>query len=370
MKKLKFIELNYYSHRDINDPEMVIQKHKPSNLFAHELRKEADVILVKHLTTEAATENEGIRYRFFRRSNSFWQIPSATHRFIASEKPDIVLVQGFIFPLQVMALRKAVGKGCRILLQHHGEIPFKRKKIFQRMADKCIDGYLFSAAALALPWISSGIIKTERKCFELPSASTTFCKKDKTLCRIETGMKEGIHFLWAGRLNTNKDPLTVLKAFEKYLKTQPSATLHMIFQENDLLEEIKLAINNSPVLKEAVRLIGYVPHHQVETWYNAADYIISASHHEGGSYVLMEAMACGCVPVVSNIPSSLKITDNGGCGYFFEKGNSESLLAVLNRLSNEDHAVKSKACVNHFEKEMSAGAIAEKLIAIYNGLQF
>lgn len=314
------------------------------------------------------TENN-IHYHFFHRRNSFWQIPRATHRFIASEEPDIVLVQGFIFPLQVMALRKLLGRKTVILLQHHGEVPYKRKRIFQRVADKSINGYLFSAVDLALPWIEKGIIKDRAKCFELPPASTTFLKKDENRCRKFTGMKAGINFLWAGRLNANKDPLTVLLAFEKYFAFNPDASLSMIYQETDLLEEVKHSIEKSNVLKEKVRLIGYVEYSEMETWYNAADYIISASHHEGGSYVLMEAMACGCVPVVSNIPASLKAIDHGRLGYSFEKGNHESLYTVLASLNSTELPEKAKACVEYFQQEMSASAIADKLLSIYTQLQ-
>ncbi|MFN8290124.1 MAG: glycosyltransferase family 4 protein [Chitinophagaceae bacterium] len=369
MKKIKFIEINYHFHGEYSSPEAVIQKHRPSNLFAGELKEKAEVILVKHMNHQGEYIENGIRYPFFKRRNSFWQIPAATHRFIAGEKPDLLLVQGFIFPLQVMALRRAAGRNCILLLQHHGEVPFRKKRLFQRMADKSVTGYLFTAAGMASPWVRSGIIKDTGKCFEMPPASTTFSRKDKSLCREITGMQKGISFLWAGRLNANKDPLTVLRAFENYFQQVPDARLYMIFQENDLLEQVSNMIRASALLSGRVILAGKKSHSEMETWYNAADYLISASHHEGGSYVIMEAMACGCIPIVSNIPASLKFTGNGCTGYSFEKGNAESLLSVLSSLSPCELPERSQACSKYFHEELSPSAVADKMMALFTRLQ-
>src|SRR6185436_10998463 len=116
------------------------------------------------------------------------------------------------------------------------------------------------------------------------------------------GMTGNKNFLFVGRLNKNKDPMTVLKGFEKYLATEPFAKLHMIFSVDDLLPELNAFIDQSPALSKAVVLKGFVPNDELAYWYSAADFYISASHSEGGSYALMEAMACGCIPILTAIP--------------------------------------------------------------------
>ena len=37
--------------------------------------------------------------------------------------------------------------------------------------------------------------------------------------------------------------------------------------------------------------------------YSAADLFVVGSHHQGSGYALMEACACGAVPVVTAIPT-------------------------------------------------------------------
>lgn len=368
MKKIKFIEINYHFHRELNTPDAVIAKHLPSNLFAEKLSKTASVTLIKHLAYEGVCDRNAIRYRFFKGRNSFWQIPFFTHRFIRKEKPDIVLVQGFIYPLQMMTLRLAVGKSCKIVLQHRAEVPFKRKKIFQQWADKFVNAYFFTAIEQADEWISAGVINDKRKCFEIPAASTGFSKRDKSFCRGKLAISNEQMFLWAGRLNANKDPLTVLAAFEKYVGSGQNAKLYMIYQEDDILKEVTEKINASAQLKNNVILIGKVVYEEMETWYSAADYIISASHREGGSYVLMEAMACGCVPIVTTIPASMKMIDNGNAGFFFEPGNSDALYEILLSLK-EKHKKISASAMNLFTQEMSPEAIAQKMNQVFKQLK-
>jgi len=268
-----------------------------------------------------------------------------------------------------MWLRKKLGLRCKIILQHQGEIPFRRKKIFQRMTDKVVDGYLFSSMGIAEEWCRADVIKDISKCFEIPPASFHFKKQNKQECRLKTEMTAPVNFLWAGRLNANKDPLTVLEGFDKYFAVQQSAKLYMIYQESDLLEAVKEKTNASRYLKERVVLVGKIEHAKMETWYNAADYIVSGSHHEGGSYALMEAMACGCVPVVTDIPASLKTIDGGRLGHVFEKGNSQGLFKILSSLDFVELPEKSAACIDYFSREMSPAAIADKMLKIFEALQ-
>lgn len=349
---------------DLDDPEAVIEKHFQPNLYATALRNEAEIVLVKHLRYNGETEREGVCYRFFERPNRFWNLAGPALRFIAAEKPDIVLVRGFIFPLQVMALRRKLGPAPVILLQHQADHPFRRKKILQQWADRSVNGYLFSATEMAAPWLKACIIRNPGKCFVCPAASTLFEQKNKAQARMITGMGPGRQFLWVGRLNSNKDPLTVLAAFEKYFENRPDEKLYMIYQEADLLEEVQNRISRHPLLLRQVVLLGKKDHAEIETWLNAADYFISASHYEGGSFAIMEAMACAAVPVVSNIPPSLQAVQEGKLGYVFEKGNSGDLYRVLCAIDSNELPGRSAACRRFFENEMSPMAIASRLLQI------
>lgn len=365
---MKFIEINYYYHGEFSDPEEAIRLHGSSNLFVAALLPAVEPVLVKHIDHQGEYDRERIRYVFFRAKNKFTHIPFRTHRFIDKERPAMVLVQGLIFPLQVIALRMKLGRRCIILLQHHGEVPFRRKRFFQRIADRCVNGYLFTSLGNTGEWRTANIIRDGDKCFEMPSSSTQFSKSDKALSKERRGMRGNFNFLWVGRLNTNKDPSTVIAAFARYAAINTSARLYMIFQEDELLDTLVKEKRNDPLLNERLVLLGRLDHAELEDWYNAADYFISGSHREGGSYALTEAMACGCIPIVTDIPASMKAIDSGKAGYYYPPGDRAALFNLLAGLREEDQHRRAMIALQHFRDELSPEAIAKKLLAVYRTL--
>jgi glycosyltransferase involved in cell wall biosynthesis len=147
------------------------------------------------------------------------------HRLIKSHRPDVIFVNGLIFPLQIIQLRLKVGKGVKIIVLHRAEkLSTGVKKYLQKMADRCIDAYLFSSVDFGKQWLQNGIIKDNRKIHEVMQASSRFHPQDKTIARSVLHVKGSPVYLWVGRLDTNKDPLTVVTAFIQYLKLEPLAT--------------------------------------------------------------------------------------------------------------------------------------------------
>jgi len=359
---IKLVELNYHCHTEYTRPEQVIAKHALSSGFIHFIKDKVELVLVKHLNYAGEARIENIHYRFFRSRNKFCYIPFKTHRFIKNERPDVILVQGFVFVLQVMFLRWKLGKDCVILVQHHGEKPFTGLKGFlQRRADACIDGYLFTSLDNATEWMNKKIITSRDKCYEVLSASSGFSLRDKAVCKTKLNMAGENNFLWGGRLNRNKDPITVIKAFEKYLDVNRLARLYMIYQTEELVTDIKTHIAGSEVLKNAVYLIGNIENRELEYWYNAADLYISGSHSEGSGYALVEAMACGCIPVVTAIPSFKKITCEGKYGILFEPGNADDLYNKLIDTNTLDKETYSRMVHAHAEENLSYKAVADQI---------
>ncbi len=53
-------------------------------------------------------------------------------------------------------------------------------------------------------------------------------------------------------------------------------------------------------------------------YYNSADYFVLGSHYEGSGFSLVEAMSCGVIPIVTDIPSFRMMTNNGKIGTLME----------------------------------------------------
>ena len=361
---IKLIDVNYHTHSNISNPEEVLELQKASIGFVDFIKEKLSIQLIKHSNYEGEKCINGVKYVFFKSRNKFLHIPFKTHRYIQKQKPDIILIQGLIFPLQLIALKLILPKKTKIIVQHHGERPFSSiKKFFQKIADHFIDTYLFTSIENSNEWIDKKIIQNKKKCSELLEASTFFTLKDKLECRHLLSFKGNQNFLWVGRLNKGKDPITVINAFEKYVAIYPKAGLFMIFQTEELLPVIKEKLEENGHLKKAVILKGRVSHGELVRWYNAADFFISASHKEGSGYALIEAMSCGCIPVVTEIPSFKKITADGKFGFLFEPGNSESLSNILLKLNSIEKAAFSNSIISHFNNSLSFQSIADNLFS-------
>lgn len=363
---MKIVNIVYHHHAEFNNPEEVIKKHAPSNGFIDFMPAQIKPVLVKHAAFEGAIKKVNTDFAFFRGSNKSWYIPFKTHKYISRLQPDIVMVEGLVFPLQIIALKFILGKKTHILAQHHGELPAKGlKKILQRLADRYISAYLFTSLDNATPWINAGIISATDKCKSLLEASTWLKPSEKKQSRMDLGLEEDkIIYLWVGRLDENKDPVTALHGFEKFAANESKARLYMIYQQESLLKSIEQIIAESEILGHTVKLVGKIPHEQLSTWYSAADFYIAASHREGSGYALLEAMACGCFPVVSNIPTFKKITGYGKAGILFRKADANALaLALEQSIAFKNDSLRQKV-IRHFEEELSFKKIADDLYLI------
>ncbi|QEC80050.1 glycosyltransferase family 4 protein [Mucilaginibacter ginsenosidivorax] len=366
---IKLVDLVYYSHLNYTRPQDVAEKHGPALAFAPYLNNKLDFTFVKHSTFEQHVVMDGVPYYFFKGKNRFWSITIKTHRFIKKLKPDIVMVQGLVFPLQVMFLRLFCGKKFKLIIQHHGELPSGGLKgRLQKMGCNMTDAFLFTSAGNADAWKQKGIIKPDARIFELLEASTAFKPIDKELAKKRTRITGDANFIWVSHLNKNKDPLTVLKGFRDYLPANPGAKLYMIYQSEALLSDIEELITSSAQLRDAVILVGEVANNDLPYWFSAADFYISGSHKEGSGYALLEAMACGCIPIVTSIPSYQKITVNGQYGFLYPAGDADALGQILNALEGTDWKKLSAAVLNHFNKKLSFKTIADDLVDICHRL--
>jgi glycosyltransferase involved in cell wall biosynthesis len=362
---IKVVDLTYYAHAEFDRPEQVWDRHREALGFISFIRPPLHLEVIKHLNYEGSAYRDGVKFSFFRKKNRFWSIPFKTHRYLARLQPDLVLVQGLIFPLQVLFLRLALGSQLKIVVQHHGEKPYKGiKALFQKLADRYIHVYLFTSSGNALPFIQSNIISSISKCYEVLEASTYLQAQDKAAARKKLAINGNYNFLWVGRLNANKDPLTLVQAFGEYLQVNEQARLYLVYQEESLLPAIKEYMAQYPALQRALVLVGRVTREQLASWYSAVDYYVSASHREGSGYALLEAMACGCVPIVTDIPPFRKITDGGKYGHLYRAGAPGELLACLLSLPTQQSETLSAALRQHFERELSFRAIAHQLTAL------
>ena len=96
---------------------------------------------------------------------------------------------------------------------------------------------------------------------------------------------------------------------------------------------------------ERVLLPGQVSQADLPRYYQMADLYISASHIDGSSVSLMEALACGRPVLVSDIPGNREWVEPGANGWWFKDGDVDDLAKkiLLASEQRQDLIAMSKA---------------------------
>jgi glycosyltransferase involved in cell wall biosynthesis len=125
----------------------------------------------------------------------------------------------------------------------------------------------------------------------------------------------------------------VVKAFGKAARRIPELRL-ILLGGGSLAGQIRqLVLENG--LGERVFLGGQVKYTDLPGYYQAADLYLSASHSDGSSVSLMEALASGLPALVSDIPGNKEWITTGCEGWLFADGDAEGLAQVIIQAYNQ-----------------------------------
>jgi len=273
----------------------------------------------------------------------------------------VVIVHGLISPLRIVMLRAVLGRNARIIGQHHAERPLRYfRALFQRWADRCINAYLFTSTDLAKDWKRKGLIRNLEKVKEVMEASSPFYSIDMDEARKLTGVQGSTTFIWVGGLELRKNPALALRSFANFLRTKPEARLYVIYQSAELLHEVEeLAAAHTNI-----SLVGQVPNDDLLYWYNSVHYVISSSFYEGSGIAVCEAMSCGCIPILTDIPSFRMMTGLGKVGVLYEPGSEKGLVDALYKVLTLNAAMEKENVLQQFKNVLSNEAIARNTMNI------
>jgi glycosyltransferase involved in cell wall biosynthesis len=337
----------------------------------------ASVSVVQRFRSAAQVDRDGIRYQFVADTQPPWLstagAPPAFVEAIAAQSPDLVHVNGLIFPGLVAAIRQRLGAHPAIVVQHHGgEFPvrgsglvgmFDRRRWRNGLA--AADAVSFTAIEQAEPWRQAGVIGSQ-KIIAIIEASTTMREVARDRTRLAIGVNATPVILWVGRLTSNKDPISVLDGIERALPQLPSARVVMVFGDDTLLHSVEQRVRDSALLSAQVTLAGRVSHEEMPNYYAAADIFVSGSHSEGSGYALIEAMSAGVVPVVTEIPSFVAIT--GAHGWRWAPGDGNGCRDALLQACRSNLVAERASIKSHFDRELSWHAIGAKTLAAYQAI--
>ena len=322
-----------------------------------EMAKDNIVHSVHLMNYSGTVKKNNVSYHFHKIGGFDWIFPWRISQFIASLQPDAVIVHGLIFPWHVLWLRLCLTKS-RLLIQHHAEVPLRfPKNLLQRIIDRHVFAYIFSAHELAEPWLRTGQIRHRAKVHEGIELSSPF----SSLVRVND--RNSRNYIWVGRLDENKDPITAIKSFVAFTTHEPHAILHMVFRHGNLLADIEDLVAKHK-LSDRIVLHGQIARSEMEKWYRMSSFIISTSHFESTGAAVCEGMSCGCIPILTNIPAFRTLTNKGNVGLMFTAGIVEDLVTKLIASTSIDIENEKRRVVEHFHANLSFRAISSNLLKI------
>lgn len=327
-----------------------------------------DVTVLLRFHRAASLERDGVDYEFVADRlpgyPRLWEIPARFHAAAAAAGPDLVHFNGVSFPVPLRALRRVLAGSVPIVVQSHDAGP--PRGAFGRLVRwglGAADGVLFSAGALAETWRRAGALHRGVRSFEVMETPTHL--PPAAGHDFGSGRYPGSpRFLWLANLDPNKDPLTVLDGFSRVIVDFPRACLLMAYRRDGLLERVRSALAD-PALAGRVHLLGEIPREALEDFLAAGDFLLQGSHREGSSLAVLEALACGVHPIVTDIEPLRTMTGAGAAGTLWRVEDAGDLAraireAVARRQSRErireffdsrwSHAAIGRAAVRAYEE--------------------
>lgn len=137
--------------------------------------------------------------------------------------------------------------------------------------------------------------------------------------------------VFAAKLQAHKRPMDVVEAVRKM---RLAVNLVMI-GDGPLGDEVSRQAARLP----RVALLGFVNQSEIGKWFGAADIMVLPSEREPWGLVVNEAMAAGCVPVVSAAVGCAPDLVEPSDGAVVAPADTDALASVLDRLAGDRDAL-------------------------------
>jgi len=135
--------------------------------------------------------------------------------------------------------------------------------------------------------------------------------------------KRRTSLLFVGRLSAEKNPAILVKACSILKREGIRFRLTMLGDGNQRSELIKLISDLN--LREEIQVKGTVAHSEIHHFFSKAGIFVLPSTREGVSVALIEAMASGCLCVVSDIADNSALVRHMHNGLTFKAGDEDDL---------------------------------------------
>ena len=184
--------------------------------------------------------------------------------------------------------------------------------------------------------------------------------------RTELGLPDSqVAAIFVGRLVPDKNVVSLLRAITG-LPPQPQPFVLLVVGDGPLRGKLE-RLSHELGLADRVWFLG--ERRDVIALLQAASFLVLPSLGEGLSNVLLEAMACGCPVLASDVPGNREVVRHGEDGLLYAGGSVESLQQALLRMITDAHLRHQLAtrALERVRSEFSSHAMVRAMASSYLG---
>jgi len=176
--------------------------------------------------------------------------------------------------------------------------------------------------------------------------------------------KNDIVFTYVGRITWVKQPFTLIRFFSKLSRQLKNVWL-LVVGNGELFNDVKRFAFKLGLKK--ILFLGFVKNEELPSIYACSDFYLMTSIYEAAPITVLEAMASGLPPIVSNIPTLRYIVKESNSGLVLDfKNIEESVKKTLQFIKEENIEEHSKRARRFIENNHSWEKVASQYMQLLN----
>ena len=184
--------------------------------------------------------------------------------------------------------------------------------------------------------LSAGMISTDDRRFS--STKCAFANPNYIDCeqfqRGPPANERPYDIVYVGRFERVKGTLKLARALTRLAKHRPNLRVQLV-GDGSLYNEVERILYESGISNQ-VDFTGWIEHEKISSNLAAARVLVLPSESEGVPTSMLEAMACGTVPVASAVGGVPAVISDGETGFLLPDNDPEAIARILDNVLDRD----------------------------------
>ncbi len=275
----------------------------------------------------------------FRREIEDEQLKKLLPKLIQDRRPDLIFLGRENFALHVSDIARAYSIATMIRITGGMILGVKHEYYPRSQADQLLDQLrkvdLVVSLAQHTQEILNGMaidnVVTIPNTVDLKRFSPA--SKDHSLLKKLNINSDDLVVSHVSNFKTVKRVIDIVQSAEKVLKQIPNI-IYLIVGDGESKSKMESACRENR-LWDRFRFAGWVDYDEMPNYFRISDIVVMPSEFECQAAVYLEAQACGCTLIASDIPGAREVVNHNDTGLLFRMGDVDDLADMTLRAAND-----------------------------------